>query len=77
MDLRGEKSGPAYFTRPETPGPWPAGVHNRSHGGNYAMGKDECLRGGEYIHTPWADEVALRGICGLHIDHRCFGGRAR
>lgn len=76
LDLNGEEPVPAYFTRPKTPGPWPAVVYNHSHGGNYGLGKDEFLRGREYIHTPWADELALRAICGLCIDHRCFGERA-
>ncbi|HEY3412339.1 MAG TPA: alpha/beta hydrolase [Armatimonadota bacterium] len=75
LDLNGEEPVPAYFTRPKTPGPWPAVIYNHSHGGNYALGKDEFLHGREYIVSPWADELALRGICALCIDHRCFGER--
>lgn len=75
LDLNGEEPVPAYFIAPNVPGPWPAVVYNHSHGGNYALGKDEFLQGREYIVSPWADELALMGICGLCIDHRCFGER--
>jgi hypothetical protein len=75
LDLNGEEPVPAYFTRPKTAGPWPAVVYNHSHGGNYELGKDEFLQGREYIVSPWADELTLRGISGLCIDHRCFGER--
>jgi dienelactone hydrolase len=78
LDLNGEEPVPAYFTRPRgAVGPLPAVVYSHSHGGDYALGKDEFLRGREYLaDPPWAEELARLGVCGLAIDAWVFGGRA-
>lgn len=75
LDLNGIEAVPAYFVRPRgTSGPRPAVLYNHSHGGHYEVGKDELLRGQEYIQ-PWAEEFARMGYAALCIDAWAFGER--
>jgi len=75
LDLNGMEIVPAYFVRPTGGhGPRPAVLYNHSHGGHYEVGKDELLRGQEYIE-PYADELARLGYSALCIDAWGFGER--
>jgi dienelactone hydrolase len=77
LDLNGIERVPAYFVKPKSPAPWPAMLYNHAHGGAYSLGKEELLRGREGIQRPpYAEELALRGICSLCIDAWCFGERS-
>jgi len=77
LDLNSLEPVPAYFVRPpEGRGPWPAVLYNHSHGGNCVLGKDELLRGREYLSTPpYADQLAAMGCAVLAIDAWAFGER--
>jgi len=47
LDLNSIEPVPAYFKRPrETGEPYPTGVYNRAHGGDYGLGKDGARRTG-------------------------------
>lgn len=75
LDLNGLEAVPAYFVRPvDGRGRRPTVLYNHSHGGHYEVGKDELLRGQEYI-GPYADELAGLGYNALCIDSWCFGER--
>lgn len=75
LDLNGLEPVPAYFVRPlEGDGPWPAVLYNHSHGGHYEVGKEELLRGQEYIR-PYAADLAAAGCAALCIDAWGFGER--
>jgi dienelactone hydrolase len=78
LDLNGLEAVPACFIRPHCArGRLPAMVYNHSHGGDYALGKDEFLNGCSYVSDPpWAEELSRAGICGLAIDAWVFGQRA-
>ncbi|MHC4249313.1 MAG: alpha/beta hydrolase [Planctomycetota bacterium] len=68
---------PAYFTKPKGEGAWPVVLYNHSHGGAYAIGKKELVRGREYLSDPpYAEELARRGIAALAVDHWVFGERS-
>jgi hypothetical protein len=77
LDLNGSEPVPAYFTRPTGgAGPWPAVLFNHSHGGMYHVGKEELLRGADYLQKPpYAEELARHGWAGLCIDAWAFGER--
>lgn len=77
LDLNGIEDVPAYFCRPrEVSGRLPAVLYNHSHGGNYALGKDELTASRRYLQAePYAVELTRAGYCVLAIDHWCFGGR--
>jgi hypothetical protein len=77
LHLDGMDPVPACFTIPHgLAGPAPAVVYNHAHGGDYALGKDELLRGRPSLKTPpYAEALASLGICALAIDARGFGER--
>jgi len=77
LDLNGQEAVPAYFIKPRgAVGRMPAVLFSHSHGGNYAMGKDELLQGNTYLPEPaYAKEFAGRGWGALCIDHWLFGER--
>ena len=54
LNLNGIEPVPAYFVKPLERGKAvPAVLYNHAHGGNYALGKDELLRGhGEAFQDP-------------------------
>lgn len=78
LDLNGIEPVPAYFTRPKViAGPVPCILYNHAHGGNYALGKDEFIKGNAYIQQPpYAEVLAKRGCSGLCIDTWAFGERS-
>jgi len=77
LDLNGQEAAPAYFVKPrDAAGKLPAVLFSHSHGGLYALGKDELLRGNTYLPEPaYAKEFARRGWASLCIDHWLFGER--
>jgi len=77
LDLNGKEAAPAYFVKPKgASGKLPVILFSHSHGGNYALGKDELLLGNTYLPEPaYAKEFASRGWAALCIDHWLFGER--
>ncbi len=81
LDLNGIEPVPALFCRPKKwsgpiSEPFPCILYNHSHGGNYALGKQELLDSRSYMHpTPYAIDLTRAGYAVLAIDHWCFGGR--
>lgn len=78
LDLNGIEGVPAYFTRPLNPtGPTPAVLYHHAHGGDYALGKDEFIRGRDLLQNPpYAEFLAREGYAGLCIDSWVFGERS-
>jgi pimeloyl-ACP methyl ester carboxylesterase len=77
LDLNGLELVPAIFVRPKgQTGRLPAIVYHHSHGYNYALGKDELLRGREYIQSPpYAEALTARGYAALCLDQWGFNER--
>ncbi len=77
LDLNGLEPVPALFVRPaEGKGPWPAVLYNHAHGGDYALGKAELLKGRAALQQPpYAEVLTQHGLCALCIDAWCFGER--
>lgn len=77
LHLNGMEPVPAYFIRPnDVSGKLPAVLFNHSHGGNYALGKDELLRGNSYLQDPsYAEQLTRMGYAVLSIDAWGFGER--
>src|SRR5690349_6785191 len=75
LDVNGLEPAPAWFIRPKRlDRPAPAVLYNHAHGGDYALGKDEFLRGRpELCAPPWAETLAGLGFCGLCMDMWVFG----
>lgn len=79
LDLNGIEAVPAFFVRPKAraEGSMPAVLFNHSHGGGYAIGKDEFVVGRGYLQPPpYAAAIAGCGWAGLCIDHWVFGERS-
>lgn len=77
LDLNGSQPVPAYFVRPaHASGRIPVVLYNHSHGGKYALGKDELFKGSAPYLTPYADDLLKRGWAVLAIDHWLFGERS-
>jgi dienelactone hydrolase len=78
LDLNGLETVPAYFVLPrQVSRPVPAVLYNHSHGGGYTIGKDEFLKGREYLQNPpYAEVLAELGWAGLCIDAWAFGERS-
>lgn len=77
LDLNGIEPVPAYLVRPKNAtGPVPAVLYHHAHGGDYALGKSELIRGRSHLQDPpWADVLAGMGIAALCIDTWAFGER--
>ena len=77
LDLNGSEQVPAYFVRPaRTDGSAPTVLYNHAHGGDYALGKDELLRGRDALQEPpYAKQLARMGYAALCIDTWAFGER--
>jgi len=77
LELNGIEPVPAYFVKPKNAaGPLPTILYHHSHGHNYALGKDELLRGREYIQPPpYADALTAQGYAALCIDQWAFNER--
>lgn len=78
LDLNGLETVPAYLTLPlGAHSPAPAVLYNHAHGSDYALGKDELLKGRSHLQAPpYAEVLAREGIAALCIDHWAFGERA-
>ena len=78
LDLNGIEPVPAYFLKPDRlPQPAPVILYHHAHGGDYALGKDELLRGRVQLHEPpYADVLTSMGYCVLCADTWAFGERA-
>lgn len=78
LDLNGLEPVPAYLTLPlDARGPAPAVLYNHAHGSDYALGKDELLKGRSHLQAPpYAEALAREGVAALCIDHWAFGERA-
>jgi dienelactone hydrolase len=77
LDLNGQEQVPAYFARPRgAPGRRPVVLYNHAHGGDYALGKDELIRGRTALQQPpYAEALTRQGYAVLCIDAWCFGER--
>ncbi len=77
LDLNGQEAVPALFARPRgAPGRRPVVLYNHAHGGDYALGKDELIRGRAALQQPpYAEALTRRGYAVLCIDAWCFGER--
>jgi dienelactone hydrolase len=78
LDLNGAEPVPAYFLKPigAGQGPWPTVLYNHAHGYDYALGKDELLRGREHLQDPPYGEVLTAAGCAvLCTDMWAFGER--
>ena len=78
LDLNGLEPVPGYFVRPKKlTGRAPAVLYHHAHGGEYALGKDELLRGRVQLQSPpYAEVLAAMGYCVLCADTWAFGERA-
>ncbi len=80
LDLNGLETVPAYFVLPnasKVSGRVPVVLYNHSHGGGYTIGKDEFIKGREYLQDPpYAEVIADLGWAGLCIDTWAFGERS-
>lgn len=77
LDLNGVEPVPAYFLKPkQAEGKAPAILYHHSHGGRYEVGKEEILAGADYLHSPYGEVLARRGIASLCIDFWAFGERS-
>jgi dienelactone hydrolase len=77
LDLNGLEPVPAYFIKPEGDGPFPCILYNHAHGGDYALGKDELIRGRPALQAPpYAEAFAASGWAALCIDAWLFGERS-
>lgn len=77
LDLNGLEPVPAYFVRPKhLRSQAPAVLYHHAHGGDYALGKEELLRGRpELQRPPYAEAITGLGWSGLCIDAWAFGER--
>ncbi|MCW8129347.1 MAG: alpha/beta hydrolase [Planctomycetota bacterium] len=78
LDLNGLDPVPALFARPRgNPAPFPAILYNHYHGGEHKNGKRELIEPRDAFgqRTPWAEELARRGIASMSIDQWNFGER--
>ncbi len=76
LELNGEESVPAYFVRPKEDGVYPVVLYNHAHGGAYELGKNELIKGAEWIYKePYAEFLTSIGYSALCIDMWCFGER--
>jgi dienelactone hydrolase len=78
LDLNGVEVVPAYFVKPiGASGRLPTILYHHAHGGDYALGKDEMLRGRPaLVDPPYALELTRRGYAALCIDTWLFGERS-
>ena len=78
LDLNGIEPVPAYFVRPRhVSGKSPVVLYNHSHGGGYEIGKEELLRGRDYLQAPpYAKVITDLGWSALCIDAWVFGERS-
>ncbi|WP_390410201.1 CocE/NonD family hydrolase [Lacticaseibacillus jixiensis] len=67
---------PAYFAYPNDGQTHPLVIFNHSHGGNFALGKDELIAGNTYLcDPPFLDALLAQGYAVGCIDMFAFGER--
>lgn len=78
LDLNGVEEVPGYFILPRLrSGPVPAVLYHHAHGGDYALGKDELIKGRSLLQEPpYAIELTRLGYAVLCCDTWAFGERA-
>ncbi|QNF33973.1 dienelactone hydrolase family protein [Adhaeribacter swui] len=78
LDINGQELVPAYFTLPKkAKGKVPVVLFNHSHFGQYAVGKNEFIKGRpEMQNPPYALALARAGYAGLCLDSWGFGERS-
>lgn len=78
LDLNGIEGVPAYFIKPKNQdGPFPLVLFHHSHGGNYALGRDEVILGNHYLQpVSFAKELTDLGFAVLAIDAWGFNERS-
>ena len=78
LDLNGEESVPALFLKPKKGvARAPAILYHHAHGGDWALGKEELLRGrNELQDPPYGEVLCRRGFAVLAIDQWNFGERS-
>lgn len=78
LDLNGIEEVSGYLLLPKSrSGPVPAVLYHHAHGGDYALGKDELLRGRRLLQIPpYAIELTRMGYAVLCCDTWAFGERA-
>jgi dienelactone hydrolase len=79
LDLNGVEPVPAYFVKPRgAQGKLPAVLYHHAHGGDYALGKDELIKGRDLLQQPpYAELLTSLGYCALCTDTWVFGERAK
>jgi hypothetical protein len=77
LDLIGVEAAPAYFVRPRgAEGPQATVLYHHAHGYDYALGKEELVRGRDVMQRPpYAEVFAGLGYNALCIDAWGFGER--
>ena len=60
LDINGSEPVPAILTKPKTGlGPYPVLLYNHAHGNRYDIGKNELIRGNEFLQAPpYAEALA-------------------
>ncbi|WP_199474120.1 dienelactone hydrolase family protein [Adhaeribacter pallidiroseus] len=78
LDLNGLEMVPAFFTIPKkVTGKVPVVLFNHSHFGQYAVGKNEFVKGRPEMQSPpYALALARAGFAGLCLDSWGFGERS-
>lgn len=77
LDVGGLERVPAYFTRPTAAvGRRPLVLYHHAHGNDFALGKDELLRGRKELPSgPYVEDLTAAGYSVLAVDHWGFGER--
>jgi len=72
-----EKAAVSVALPADREGPYPLVVFNHSHGGNYARGRGEFIRGSEYLQQPsFARTLTGMGYAACCVDMRGFNERS-
>lgn len=78
LTLNREEVVPALLLLPVGRAPRGVVLYCHAHGNNFAIGKDELLRGRPALQSPpYGEVLPAIGFAVLAIDHWCFGERAQ
>lgn len=75
-NLHNEKI-PAYFIRPQQDKLYPTIIYCHAHGDNYALGRDELIKGRKSLLSEYASFLCSNGYSVLCIEMPCFGIRQK
>jgi pimeloyl-ACP methyl ester carboxylesterase len=77
LEFNGIEPVPAYFLKPHRGhAPFPCVLYHHAHGGDYSIGKNELLKGRDFLAAPpYALELTSKGYAVLCIDMWGFGER--